>query len=360
MDATPPRHWPGRRARRAARVAVGALLPLLGGCAAPPARAPVAVAAAPTAPPAAPAAAPLPPLRAEEAALVPELRSLVERLTRAGRRTPDDPLALATATDDLALALEAAGLTVARRGYEAGGGVVQNLEVLVPGGRRGREVVVVAAHFDGSAAGPSADDATGAAVLVTLARALREARPDRTVRLAWYATSSASGAPASQTGSDAHVRALLAEGAGVVSMIAVDGVGRYGLTARGGVVPPGRARVLPAVGDFVAVTGGSEASELARRVTDELARESSLPVVGELRDEELPGLGSGDHLAFSRARFPAVQLTDTGSARDPAHRGAEDLPATLDLERVARLAHALPRVVLSLAREPAESDGQPR
>ncbi|MBM4364300.1 MAG: M28 family peptidase, partial [Deltaproteobacteria bacterium] len=313
---------------------------------------------APVATAEAPVAAPLPPLVAEEAALVAPLTSLVERLTRAGRRTPEDPLGLATATDDLALALEAQGLSVNRRGYEAGGGVVQNLEVVVPGGRRGKEVVVVAAHYDGSAAGPSADDATGAAVLVTLAQALRGARPDRTVRLAWYATSAASGAPASQTGSEAHVRALLAEGAQVVAMIAVDGVGRYGPAARGGVAP-GRGPVLPAAGDFLAITSSGEERELPRRVTAELSRESSLPVVGELREEDLPGLGTGDHLAFSRARVPAVQLTDTGAARDPGHRGAGDLAATLDLERVARLAHALPRVVLTLATEPDASGGQP-
>ena len=79
------------------------------------------------------------------------------------------------------------GYAVTRLPYASDGVTVANLEAVLAGGGKAREVVVVGAHYDTAAGGPGADDnASGVASMLAIARALsaskHAARADHSFR----------------------------------------------------------------------------------------------------------------------------------------------------------------------------------
>src|SRR5256712_3464662 len=111
----------------------------------------------------------LPPLTAEEAAIRRDLETHVRTLAGAiGERHYARPQALARAVAYLHDALARLGHEGSVQPFPAGGPTVHNLEVVVPGGSRADEIVVVGGHYDtvegtpGAAHNRSASAAAGA------------------------------------------------------------------------------------------------------------------------------------------------------------------------------------------------------
>src|SRR5688572_9209012 len=182
-----------RGGRAAGSLALLLLLPLSGACTATPE--PASPAAAPDTPPAPP---PLRPLTLEEELLSKELKDDAAALAELGPRSLAHAWNLHTATDHLARKLEVLGYEVQRQGFPVGEEILQNLEVVVPGARSG-EALVIAAHYDTAPESLGANEsASGAAVLLALARELPGKRFARQVRLVWLSNESgADGTPGS-------------------------------------------------------------------------------------------------------------------------------------------------------------------
>lgn len=310
-----------------------------------PAESPVAPAAAV---PAVPAGAPaLAPLRAEEKELASRLSATVSHLSGAiGERNVERAWNLASATDDIAVTLEGVGFSVRRQGVRAGEDIVQNLEVRVAGGEKGREAVVVGAHFDSAPGSPGADAASGAAAVIELARALRQAKPSRTLCFVLFVNGEAPHFGTDRMGALAYAKDVVASGLEVKGMIALDGIGAYS-TAEGSQKTPEGLAALPARGDFVALLAGARSGDFAEAFFPAVQKTATLPVVrGTL--SAAPSL-PGDHWAFEAVGIPALLVTDTGSLRSPHPRQKTDVPGTLDFDRMARVVTALEVALRELA-----------
>jgi hypothetical protein len=80
-----------------------------------------------------------------------------------------------------------------------------------------------------------------------------------------------------------------------------------------------------------------------------MAGASNLPVRSICGPPSLPGLGLSDHVNYWRERIPAVMITDTAFYRNPRYHTGEDLPNTLDYERMAKAAEGVCAAVLGLS-----------
>ena len=278
------------------------------------------------------------------------LSATVTRLaSEIGERNTERAWNLASATDDLAVMLEQIGFAVRRQGVRAGDDIVQNLEVRVPGGEKGREVVVVGAHFDSAPGSPGADaDASGVAAVVELARALRQAKPSRTIHFALFVNGEAPHYGTERMGALASAKDLLASGLEVKGMIAVDGIGAYSTADKSQSTPPGFAAALPERADFIALLAGARSSAFADAFCPGVEKSATLPVVRGILPEGAQSL-PGDHWAFEAVGLPAVLVTDTGSARSPHSRQKTDQPASLDFDRMARVVSALEGAIRAFA-----------
>src|SRR2546430_6348920 len=131
-----------------------------------------------------PHAGPLPPLTVEEETIRRDLETHIRTLAGTiGERHYGRPAALARAVAYLQDALARLGYEVTAQPFAAGGQTFHNLEVVIPGGSRADEIVVVGGHYDTVEGSPGADDnGSGSAAVVALARLLARDRPARTVR----------------------------------------------------------------------------------------------------------------------------------------------------------------------------------
>jgi hypothetical protein len=340
------------RAPPRAAAALSALALVISSCARPPTpAAPGARIPAEAAVPAEASAAALPPPTAEEKALAERLRATVALLAGIGERTVEKSLNLATATDEIALALEKIGYAVRRQGFAAGDAIVQNLEVVVPGGERGAETLVVGAHFDTVAGTPGADDnASGVAAVLELSRAFRERKPSRTVRIAFFTNEEAPYFMTDEMGSRVYAKALVAEGVTVVGMLDVESIGYYSVAPGSQRYPAEIARGRPTIGDFVALVGTEPSRAFLELSTAAMRKHATLPVRGEVLPEALPGVVASDHASFLALGIPAVMITDTAPYRSPHYHRATDVPDSLDYDRMSRVVAGLVRTVEDLAR----------
>ncbi len=125
------------------------------------------------------------PLTLEESKYLPGLEKHIAYLDgKLGARAPLDAWAMADAADYIAAEFSEAGYPPERLGFELEGSPLQNLSVTVPGGVRGDEVILVVIHYDSpQIEGQQAVGAAATAILLELAKDLRRARLERTLKL---------------------------------------------------------------------------------------------------------------------------------------------------------------------------------
>ncbi|MGE3674591.1 MAG: M28 family peptidase [Polyangiaceae bacterium] len=346
----------------------GALVVLVVGCAASapalkPASAPKAKTAEPT-----PVVAGrgLPPLTDEEKALSVSLRQDVEKITQLtcpkpppGKaktcgRNSDAVWELAEVSDWLSAQFEQAGYQVNRHGIELDGTTVMNLEVEVPGGLAGGELVVVGAHYDAVTGSPGADDnASGVAGVLALARSFNGRRHQRTLRFVLFVNEEPPHFQTPTMGSFAYAKELSEAGRNVRAMLSLESIGYYSDAAKSQHFPTAKlAQGHSPVGDFVAVLGDRTSADLVNATANLLVKHATLPVEREVMPANAPGVDWSDHWSFWQFGFPAAMITGTALFRNPNYHKASDTADTLDYERMARVVSGVDAALVDLAGGP--------
>ncbi len=310
---------------------------------------PAEVAASPKPQPTSPPSAPtLPPLTAEELRWVEPLRRDILALTQVGARNIDDPLALADAIDWLSTRLTDEGLAVQRQGFSHGDEVQQNLLVRFPGLRLGNQSIVVGARLDSALGSPGADDnASGAAVLLCLARRFKDQRHLRTLDIVWF-TDASGRRDRAASGASAYVEAAKKdETRSIRAMLELNGVGVYSSEPNSQrydeTLVHGRS-----VGDFVGFLSYPEHAQIAGGFRHALETQGSLPLSRFVVLSDASPVPDAAHTEFLRAGIPAMMLYDTHALRNPRFGGPRDTAEDLDYQAMARLVEGVGRALLEL------------
>jgi hypothetical protein len=126
------------------------------------------------------------PLSADEIALRDELRANVQKLAgEIGERNMWHYAQLNAAADFIEDCFSHAGLRTRRDSYEMRGQPCHNIEAEIPGNHP--DIIVIGAHYDSVFGSPGANDnGTGVAATLALARRFSNAKPEHTLRAAWF------------------------------------------------------------------------------------------------------------------------------------------------------------------------------
>lgn len=225
-----------------------------------------------------------------------------------------------------------------------------NLVVEFPGDRRPWEVLEVGAHYDTVPGSPGADDnASGVALLLELARLLRDRDHARSVRLVFYGAEEVG-----LVGSSLHAERVAGrEDEHFLGAINLDMVG-FALHEPGTQASPIRIPLLldmPRTADFVVVVGNLPSGGIGSRVERAAARYA--PELGIFSANRLAGFAPdawrSDHASYWREGLRAIQLADTGELRSPHYHRASDTPETLDYAFLHGVARAVCGAVLEWA-----------
>ena len=148
---------------------------------------------------------------------VTALQVLGSRATHAGQQS---------AGDFIRQTLRSLGLQPEVRQYPHDGKVWENITVTFPGDRSPDQSILVVAHFDSKAWGPAKqapgadDNASGVAVLLELARILREKSHQSSVRLVFF-----SNEETGRAGSKSFARRARQAKTEILAVLNIDGVG---------------------------------------------------------------------------------------------------------------------------------------
>lgn len=281
--------------------------------------------------------------------LVDRLRTHVEYLAQdVGARDKAGPIA--DAGDYLERQLRRAGHDVNTTDPGPASAGTRTIVAEVGGTKYAREVVIVAAHYDGPRASPGADaGASGAAVLVEIARQLSGAAHERTLRFVLFPDGyKRRGGPESSAA--AYAKECRTRGETVAAVLYLDAVGLFD-DKDTQTWPFPLMLALPGRADFLFVVGGYQCRDLASKTTELLRTSSGIAIEGLVLPEFAPGSGFSAHAAFWDAGMPAVALTDTGEWRSPRFGTPSDTHDRLDYQRMGRIVLGLSRAVGQLVKK---------
>jgi Zn-dependent M28 family amino/carboxypeptidase len=222
----------------------------------------------------------------------------------------------------------------------------------VTGSRYAKEVVLVCSHFDGPRGSPGADaGASGAAVLLEVARSLAATGHERTLRFVLFPDGAArAGKPDSAAAQ--YAKDCASKGEQIVAVVYIDSVGLFADKDTQSYPFP-LMLAYPGKADFIGIVGAFGSRDLTSQLTEYMRGYSGLPAYGFVMPAFTPGSGFSPHAAFWSEGFPAAVVTDTGSYRSPLWGTASDTPDRLDYPRMARVALGLIRTVGQLVKKVA-------
>ena len=101
---------------------------------------------------------------------------------------------------------------------------------------------------------------------------------------------------------------------------------------------------FPDVGNFIAVVGNENSSELTLSLTSAMKQNPGLPVeslIVSCKGHEIPETRLSDNSSFWDFEYPAVMITDTSFLRNKNYHTEQDKWDTLDFGRMSELVRRL-------------------
>jgi aminopeptidase YwaD len=275
------------------------------------------------------------------------LRALISE-----RHPFSSPANLRGAHDYLSDQYERLGLQVSFQTFRALGGSYQNVLGTLPpttgSSRRSRLPLIIAAHYDTVQGSPGADDnASGLAVMLEVARRLREVSTSCEVRFIAICLEEQD-----LLGSLAYAASLRDINEEIAGAIVLECVGYTSDKNGSQTVPRGMPFAIPTTGDFLGIVGNTASAKLVKGFEQASNREvpelKTVSIVVPGQGEQLPDTRRSDHAAFWHFGYPAIMLTDTANFRNPHYHRPTDTLETLDLDFIRRVARSVTAAVSSL------------
>jgi hypothetical protein len=295
----------------------------------------------------------LPPLGPEGEKVAARLRTDVTLLVGDSvERSQRVPGTLERTARVIESALTESDYTVTLLPYPSDGTRVVNVEAVLAGGAKAREIVVVGAHYDTAAGSPGADDnASGVAAMLAIARALSANKhaPARTLRFVAFVNEEPPYFWNAEMGSLVYAKACKARGDDVVAMLSLETLGYFRDAPGTQKYPPIVSWFYPDRGDFVAFVGNLGSRTVVHDAIRTFRGAVAFPSEGAALPSFVTGVGWSDQWSFWQVGYPGVMVTDTAPFRNPHYHQPSDVPDTLDYARLARVVEGLVAVVKRLA-----------
>jgi len=293
----------------------------------------------------------LPPLTADERFSARLLEKHTMVLARdIGPRNIWRPDSMSSTVDYLAKVLHDLGYTVHPQKFDSYGVPTVNLEVEIPGSRRAEDIIVIGAHYDSVEGSPGANDnGSGVAALLEMARQLSDARPQRTIRLVFFANEEPPFYYSWDMGSRHYARRSHNKGEKIVAMLSLETIGCYKFDPGSQRYPFPFSLFYPNTADFIAFVGNYQSRQLVRRLIEVFRHHTLLPSEGIAAPGFITGIGWSDHWSFWKEGYPALMVTDTAFFRSEEYHTPGDTAEKLDYERMARLVNGLTATIRVLA-----------
>lgn len=217
--------------------------------------------------------------------------------------------------------------------------------------KAGQKPIIIGAHYDTVPSSPGADDnASGIAIMLEVAHLCGQNRLPIHNPIQFIAFGMEE---EGCIGSCRHATRLKKKGAEITTMISLECVGYTDSQPNTQQAPPGLPVQIPDTGNFLGVIGNDLARAYVGLIKNCAASNAPelevIPLVVPNNGHQLPSSRLSDHAPFWDRGYPAMMLTDTAFLRNPNYHQPSDLPETLDLDFMTRIANTVAAFAINLA-----------
>ncbi len=227
----------------------------------------------------------------------------------------------------------------------------KNIIVEIPGYQYPGQILIIGAHYDSVYGSPGANDnASGIAVLLSLAEFFHNNPQKKTIRFVAFANEEPPFFKTANMGSYAYAERSAKMKEEITAMIALDGLGYFSDSKGSQKYPlPGIGLIYPKTANFIGFVTRFKDLALLKEATSAFRKKASIPSESAALPSFVPGISWSDHWSFWQHGFSGILITDTLLFRDHAYHTAQDTPGRLDYENMARVAVGLRAVITELA-----------
>jgi len=294
---------------------------------------------------------PLLPLTAQEIETCEYLKSDVYRLSETiGERNVWKSESLESSALYITSEFEKLGLKVEEFKYSANAIPVKNIIGIKLGLEAPEEIIVVGAHYDTVSGSPGADDnASGVAAMLQIARLLAHEHLKKTIHFVAFVNEEPPFFFTQQMGSWQYAKNAKQNNDNIVAMFSLESIGYYVAEPNSQNYPFPFNLFYPSTADFIGFVGNLSSRTLVHKTIASFRNNTQFPSEGISAPGWFPGIWLSDQLSFWRHGYPAVMITGTALYRNPNYHTGNDLPNTLDYDRMARVVYGLSKMIRECA-----------
>lgn len=261
--------------------------------------------------------------------------------------------ALNKASDYIGSELSKYGYDIQYQPYDVDGVEYRNVFTIKKGLKSPDRVLVIGAHYDTVIGTPGADDnASAVAVMLELARLLKDVPFDKTLHFAAFTLEEPPFFRSRLMGSYVYAEGLKKGGTDVEGMICLESIGYFTDRQESQLFPlPFFRLIYPTTGNFIIFAGNLGSKGFLNRAKEGFIRGTDLPLETISAPSIIPGMDFSDHRSFWKFGYNAFMVTDTAFYRNPNYHTAGDLPETLDFKRMSKVVLGLRSSIEKLAKD---------
>lgn len=214
------------------------------------------------------------------------------------------------------------------------------------------KTIVIGAHYDSVIGSPGADDnATGVAVLLELARLLKNLDLHYTIKFVAFVNEEPPYFQTKEMGSYVSAELSHRRGENIVGMISLESLGFYSHEKGSQDYPFPLNLVYPSEGNFISFVGNRDSRSLIREAIHAFRKTNTLPSEGASLPSVIKEIGFSDQWSYWQFGYQAFMLTDTAHLRNPHYHKDTDTIDKIDYNTMATLTLGMVEVVKDLAKE---------
>jgi hypothetical protein len=207
-------------------------------------------------------------------------------------------------------------------------------------------VWIVGAHYDSVPGTMGADDnASGVAVLLEVARLLKERGSKERFRFVAFDTEEPPSFGTRDMGSYRYASSLKSRGINIEGVLNLEMLGYFNSRPSSQLYPPFLSLFYPDQGDFIGVVGNFSSMGLLRAFERSWKASSRVPIEGTVLPSVFSSLALSDQLNFWPEGYRALMLSDTSFFRYAHYHQSTDTLEKLDYERMAAITEAVVKVL---------------
>ena len=242
------------------------------------------------------------------------------------------------------------GLKTSRQTFEVNGLACSNIEVIIPGGEKSEEVVVIGAHYDSAEGTPGANDnATGVAALLYISQQMASFKPLRTLKFVAFTNEEPPFFETKKMGSWKYAARAKKNNEEIVAMLSIETIGYYSDQPGSQDYPFPLSFFYPDRANFIGFVGNYGSRQLVYDTITSFRQTSLFPSDGAALPNVLPGIGWSDHWSFWQQGYRAIMITDTALFRYPHYHTPDDTFDKIDFNRLAIVTFGIKEVIRRLA-----------